>query len=62
MPFKSKAQHRWMRAAEAKGEIPEGTASRWAHATKGGVKRLPERVSSAITKLHKAKKRKGGKA
>jgi hypothetical protein len=41
MPFKSKAQRRWMFAAESRGEVPKGTARRWAHETKG---RLPERA------------------
>lgn len=43
MPFKSQAQRRWMYAAEARGEVPEGTAERWqAHTPK--KKKLPERV------------------
>jgi len=33
-----------MRAAEARGDVKKGTASRFAHHTKGGVKSLPERV------------------
>ena len=44
MPFKSEAQRRWMHAAEARGEVPEGTASRWEHHTKD-KKNLPEHVS-----------------
>lgn len=43
VPFKSKAQQRFMFAAEAKGELPEGTAKRWAHETKS-FKKLPEKV------------------
>lgn len=43
MPFKSEAQHRLFRAKEARGELPKGTSSRWAHHTKGGVKALPDR-------------------
>lgn len=40
-PFKSDAQRRWMYAAEARGEVPKGTAGRWqAHTPKG--KNLPE--------------------
>ena len=42
MPFKSKAQARWMFAAEKRGEVKKGTAKRWAHHTKN-MKRLPER-------------------
>lgn len=41
MPFKSKAQQRFMFAAEDRGEVPEGTAERWAHHTKN-IKKLPE--------------------
>jgi hypothetical protein len=43
MPFKSKAQQRWMFAAEARGELPVGTARRWARKTKS-IKKLPERI------------------
>lgn len=43
MPFKSKAQQRFMFAAEADGDIPKGTAKRWAHETKS-FKKLPEKV------------------
>jgi len=42
-PFQSQAQHRLFRAMEARGELPRGTASRWAHKTRGGLKALPER-------------------
>lgn len=42
VPFKSKAQMRWMFAAEARGELPKGTAKRWAEHTKN-IKKLPER-------------------
>ncbi len=45
MPFKSKAQSRLFRAKEASGEMPAGTAHRWAHETPGGVKSLPEYAS-----------------
>lgn len=60
MPFKSKAQQRFMFAAEARGEVPKGTAQEWADATKkqkGGFKALPEKVkpvkksSSELAKL-----------
>lgn len=46
MPFKSKSQQRYMFAAEARGELPEGTARRWAHETKS-IKKLPEKVKSS---------------
>lgn len=45
MPFKSKAQRRFMYAAEERGDVPKGTASRWEDATKG--KKLPERVKKS---------------
>ena len=40
MPFKSKAQQRFMYAAESRGEVPKGTAARWQKET--GDKKLPE--------------------
>lgn len=43
MPFKSKAQQRWMFAAEARGELPKGTAREWADHTPN-IKDLPERI------------------
>lgn len=42
MPFKSSAQMRWMFSAEKRGEVPEGTADRWAHETPD-IKSLPAR-------------------
>jgi hypothetical protein len=51
MPFKSEAQRRWMHAAEARGEVPKGTASRWEHHTKN-KKDLPEHVSDAEKKAY----------
>jgi len=44
MPFRSKRQNRKFRAMEARGELPKGTAHRWAHETPGGVRNLPERA------------------
>lgn len=41
MPYKSQAQRKWMFASEKRGEVPKGTAKRWAHHTKS-IKRLPE--------------------
>jgi len=46
-PFKSKAQQRFMFAAEARGEIEKGTAKRWADHTKN-IKNLPEHVKKAM--------------
>lgn len=43
MPFKSKAQQRYMFAAEARHELPKGTAERWAHHTPD-IKSLPQHV------------------
>lgn len=42
MPFKSKSQQRWMFAAEERGEVPKGTAKRWAEHTPS-IKKLPEK-------------------
>ena len=47
MPFKSKAQQRFMFAAEKRGDVPKGTAGEWARASEkkpGGIKALPEKV------------------
>ena len=43
MPFKSKAQQKWMFAAENRGDVEKGTAKRWAKHTKS-IKSLPEKV------------------
>ena len=43
MPFKSKAQQRFMFAAQARGDLPKGTAEEWARATPN-IKSLPQRV------------------
>lgn len=43
MPFKSKAQQRWMFAAESRGEVPQGTAEKWAKHTPN-IKELPEKI------------------
>lgn len=42
MPFKSKAQARYFRVAEAQGKLPKGTAHRWAKHTPN-MKQLPEK-------------------
>jgi hypothetical protein len=43
MPFKSRQQQKFFFAAEARGELPEGTAIRWAHETPD-IKALPKKV------------------
>lgn len=50
MPFKSKAQQRWMFAAESRGEVPKGTAREWAHKTKD-IKKLPEHVKKTASSI-----------
>ncbi len=42
MPFKSQAQRGFMHAAEARGDVPKGTAARWEAHTKR--KKLPQHV------------------
>lgn len=44
MPFRSKAQNAKFHVMEDRGELPKGTAHRWAHHTPGGIKSLPEHV------------------
>lgn len=50
MPFKSKAQQRFMFAAEERGDIPKGTAREWAHKTKN-IKKLPEHVKKSSAEM-----------
>ena len=45
MPYKSQAQRRFMYAAEERGDVEPGTASRWSKETKD-IKGLPERVKA----------------
>lgn len=47
MPYSSKSQMRFMFAAEARKEVPDGTARRWAHHTKN-LRKLPEKVALAL--------------
>lgn len=49
MPFKSKAQMRLFFAKEKRGELPKGTAKRWAHETPS-VKKLPEKKKKSSKK------------
>jgi hypothetical protein len=60
MPFKSAAQRRWMFAAQARGELPEGTAQRWAKHTKDKdlPEYAPEKDDRRLRKLRKAKRSK----
>jgi hypothetical protein len=50
MPFKSKAQQRFMFAAEERGDLPKGTAERWAKETPD-IKKLPEHKKKACLKM-----------
>ncbi len=52
MPFKSKAQARWMFAND-----PE-MAARWEDHTPGGIKSLPEKVKKKATKPKSPRKKK----
>lgn len=47
MPFKSRSQQKWMFSAQSRGDLPKGTAERWAHHTKN-IKKLPEHVKKAF--------------
>ena len=50
MPFKSKAQMKKFFAMEKRGEIPKGTAKRWAEHTRN-IKKLPKRVRTKKRKV-----------
>jgi len=50
MPFKSKAQMKWMFAAQKRGEVPKGTAEEWAQHTPN-IKKLPEKVKAMQRRL-----------
>lgn len=43
MPYKSRSQARFFFSAESRGELPKGTARRWAHHTPN-IKKLPNKV------------------
>ena len=53
MPFESKAQQRFMFAAEARGDILKGTAKKWVEHTKD-IKNLPAGVQ-VLKKMRKNK-------
>jgi len=57
MPFKSKAQWRRFFAMEARGELPKGTARKWAHETKASFKSLPARKLKAIKRRRKRRRK-----
>ena len=63
MPLKSKAQQRYLFAAEARNEVPKGTAEKFVKETpKSKLARLPEykrQDEKTMRKLAKAKKSKG---
>ena len=55
MPIRSKRQLRYLFSAQARGEIPPGTAEKFVRETpKRKLKRLPERVK-VLAKFKKAK-------
>ncbi len=56
MPFRSRAQMRWMFAAERRGEVPKGTAKRWAEETPN-IAALPERVKKSRKRKTRKKAR-----
>lgn len=47
MPFQSKSQRRFMYAAEARGDVPKGTAKRWEEHTPKD-KPLPEKKEASV--------------
>lgn len=58
MPFKSGAQRRYFYAAQARGEMPEGTAEKWSAETPKG-KKLPdyaEKDGRQLRRLKRARK------
>lgn len=57
MPFKSQQQRKWMFAAEDRGEVPKGTAEKWAKDTPN-MEDLPKRAAKKVnTKAVKKRKR-----
>lgn len=48
MPYKSQAQKKMFFAKESKGELPKGTAKRWAKHTPD-MKKLPEHKTAAVS-------------
>ncbi len=60
MPFKSKAQMKKFFAMEKRGEIPKGTAKRWAEETPN-IKKLPEKKGENSGKKEGKEKSSTGK-
>lgn len=61
MPYKSKAQQRFMFAAEERGDVEPGTAKRWAKETKD-IKGLPERVKARKAAYARLRRTGGGES
>jgi len=62
VPLKSKAQMRYLFAAEKRGEVPKGTAEKFvAETPKAKLKRLPEYKRQDEKTLRKYSKAKKGK-
>ena len=61
MPYKSQAQRRYMYAAEERGDVEEGTASRWSKETKD-IKGLPERVKAKKAAYARMRRTGGGES
>ena len=61
MPYKSQAQRRFMYAAEERGDVEEGTASRWSKETKD-IKGLPERVKAKKAAYARMRRTGGGES
>lgn len=54
MPFKSKSQQKWMFAAQERGELPKGTAERWASET-SNIEKLPNKLKNKKREMMKKK-------
>ncbi len=61
MPYKSQSQQRYMYAAEERGDVEEGTASRWSKETKD-IKGLPERVKAKKAAYARMRRTGGGES
>jgi len=61
VPYKSQAQRRYMYAAEERGDVEEGTASRWSKETKD-IKGLPERVKAKKAAYARMRRTGGGES
>ena len=61
MPFRSERQRRFMHAAEARGELPEGTAEKWSAETPKG-KKLPDYAEKDGRQLRRLKRARKGKS